>query len=602
MRPFPWKCCVGLCSLAALVAMAATALGQQPGTLIDTFKTSWPANTIENRTGQAASPLCEVGTDAVCTANPFSGLGPGAPITFPASAGTYRFVHAGGAGDYPCFTLPCSLGPSVVVNGPNNPSLCGRTSTMLNAGLECVHAGGQIALFYGTGVPFDPTGSFDLTRVYLIASTSPPSPPPPGFSIASGDQQIGLLSSVLPKPLVVQMIDQSNAPVPGVSITFALTQLPAGTTGAALTPLTTVTARDGTASTQLTLGAIPGRYQVTASCASCMPQSVIFTASAGCQPQITSPLDGSAPQSQFVAVYGVAASGAHINLLMDNEVVGTTQGDADGQWEMLVAPPPDRYQHQLQAQCVEVPDLSNAINVTRNSTPPPTQLQDTSPFLLMKTADIVVASVLGSPQTSLYGPTYTVAALYLGGEMNGTPLVAEAVTAPEASGSDQVRTRTLELSAVYQNAASVAVFRPTQPLTHDQRTAIVSWAQTTTARRLPYWDVLKDIVVPIRQAWLVWDPKGQTPHVPKEFDTLMAQVRSNTESTDKFIGSTLVWRAYLEGTAGAVDLSQPNDLRATSSGSFLEQFSDPVFLEQLSKNKYIVPGTLAHSPQLRQVQ
>ena len=93
----------------------------------------------------------------------------------------------------------------------------------------------------------------------------------------------------------------------------------------------------------------------------------------------------------------------------------------------------------------------------------------------MRTADILMTSALGSPQTFLYGTNYTHAALYLGGDSDGTPLIAEAVTAVEASSFGQVRALPLELSPVYQGCpTSVAVFRATQPLTYVQRAAIAS--------------------------------------------------------------------------------------------------------------------------------
>ena len=98
-----------------------------------------------------------------------------------------------------------------------------------------------------------------------------------------------------------------------------------------------------------------------------------------------------------------------------------------------------------------------------------------NPFLAMCTADILVTSALGSPQTSLYGPNYAHAAPYLGGDSDGTPLIAEAVTAAEASSFGQVRALPLELSTVYQGyPTSVAVFRATQPLMYVQHAAIAS--------------------------------------------------------------------------------------------------------------------------------
>src|SRR5215831_18173661 len=142
MRHLTWKFRFVLCGLAAMVAAAAPALGQQPGTLVGTFTTKWPDNTIVNHTIQVANRLCTSPNGEFCAANPFASLGPGKPIILTEPPGVYTFVHAGGAQNYPCFAIPCSLGLSVVVDGPNNPSLCGSISSTLGDNLKCVHAGG----------------------------------------------------------------------------------------------------------------------------------------------------------------------------------------------------------------------------------------------------------------------------------------------------------------------------------------------------------------------------------------------------------------------------------------------------------------------------
>jgi hypothetical protein len=109
----------------------------------------------------------------------------------------------------------------------------------------------------------------------------------PGLALVSGDQQTGPPGSLLPDPLVVGLTDRSGTPVPGVPISFTVTQQPPGATGTALTMTATVTAQDGTASSQLMVGDTPGMYQVTASCLRCTPQSVTFTATVNAQVTIT---------------------------------------------------------------------------------------------------------------------------------------------------------------------------------------------------------------------------------------------------------------------------------------------------------------------------
>jgi hypothetical protein len=124
-----------------------------------------------------------------------------------------------------------------------------------------------------------------------------------GFMLAkmepnSGDNQVGNVRAILPQPLAVQVTNQAGLPpAPPVTITFEVTQ-PTGATGATLTTLGIETAPDGTASTQLTPGDTPGQYVVTASCTSCIPQSVIFNEIANCQANLTTRWSqGTNPQS-----------------------------------------------------------------------------------------------------------------------------------------------------------------------------------------------------------------------------------------------------------------------------------------------------------------
>jgi hypothetical protein len=76
------------------------------------------------------------------------------------------------------------------------------------------------------------------------------------------------------------------------------------------------------------------------------------------------------------------------------------------------------------------------------------------------------------------------------------------------------------------------------------------------------------------------------------------ELNSFKNSTTTFLCSTLVWRAYYEGTGHTVDLSNPN-LMTPEPGSLMAAFS-PSFITQLD-SVFIVPETLAVSPQLMKI-
>ena len=83
---------------------------------------------------------------------------------------------------------------------------------------------------------------------------------PLAFWIISGFDQKGLIGEALPKPIVVEVRDQSGEPLPGVQVTFAVTS-----GGGTLSVTSTTTDSDGRAESILTLGPNPGPNSVTVS-------------------------------------------------------------------------------------------------------------------------------------------------------------------------------------------------------------------------------------------------------------------------------------------------------------------------------------------------
>jgi hypothetical protein len=80
-----------------------------------------------------------------------------------------------------------------------------------------------------------------------------------GVSIVSGNTQTGPVSTELPLPLVVEVRDAQSNLVPGVAVTWVI-----GTGGGSVTPATSSTDQNGTASAAWTLGSAPGTNTVSA--------------------------------------------------------------------------------------------------------------------------------------------------------------------------------------------------------------------------------------------------------------------------------------------------------------------------------------------------
>jgi hypothetical protein len=101
---------------------------------------------------------------------------------------------------------------------------------------------------------------------------------PDEIEIVSGNNQTGTVLQQLPDPLVVQVNDEFGNPVPGHTVEFEITDGPALSAGESLSETSVTTGSDGWASTELTLGSVPGTYEVTADAGAA--GSVTFSATA----------------------------------------------------------------------------------------------------------------------------------------------------------------------------------------------------------------------------------------------------------------------------------------------------------------------------------
>jgi hypothetical protein len=101
---------------------------------------------------------------------------------------------------------------------------------------------------------------------------------PLAFTLTSGNNQSGKVSTALANQFIVTVTDGLNNPVQGATVTFAIISTPNGATGQSLSVTNASTGTDGQASTVLTFGSKTGQYVVTGSTAGL--SNITFTATA----------------------------------------------------------------------------------------------------------------------------------------------------------------------------------------------------------------------------------------------------------------------------------------------------------------------------------
>jgi len=331
-------------------------------------------------------------------------------------------------------------------------------------------------------------------------------------------------------------------------------------------------------------------------------------------PCITSPSDGVSPQSQFVSLSGTGTAGATLNVLANGLPVGsgTVVVDSEGNWEALAYVAVFGPAVAIQVQDQSTLNSSNTITVHPLTSPPLIggvaalgPALSYSRLLSLRKADILVTADPTSAQVWFYGPTYTHTALYLGGDAAGTPLIAEAVTSSEAEANvyGTVRSVPLEHSLAWNGATTMTAWRPSVSLSGANRNAAVTWAQTVTTQGLPYANVAAmSAEVLAADGLFAVEQVSPSPALLTRLNGFLSLLNAVKNSTTSFICSTLVWRAYWEGTAHALDISTPNNITA-APGSFLGSLPVPfqsAFINQLG-TVFVVPQTFATSPKLSQI-
>ena len=314
---------------------------------------------------------------------------------------------------------------------------------------------------------------------------------------------------------------------------------------------------------------------------------------------ITKPSDGSSPQSQFVSLSGIGSPGHALDVILNGVTIGNVRVDAEGAWEAL----PYLQIFSSATISIQVHDqttgeLSNTISVNRSGgpfiEPPPVPVS----FLPLRHGDILVSSSISSLEYLLYGPNYTHSAIFVGGDINGTPLVAEAIITSKTplgtiTGTTQIAR--LESSDIWNGVNRVAAFTGRDPeLSGLYRDSIVDYAKEKSASPgLPYWS-FSQVFMPVSAAY----PLFLCCSSSSTYTRLLAQMEANKNLESAFECATLVWRAYLEGTYNSVDLSVSNNMTAAPLTLF-SVFSNE-YMDQIRPH-WIVPETFVRSPFLKQV-
>ena len=121
------------------------------------------------------------------------------------------------------------------------------------------------------------------TEVFSAEASLPP-PVATVLSIVSGDNQEGVTGEVLASPFVIEVRDQYDEPMAGVTVTFAVSE-----SGGSLSTATATTDADGRAESTLSLGSDPGTNSVEASVEG-ISRTEVFSAEASLPPPVATVL------------------------------------------------------------------------------------------------------------------------------------------------------------------------------------------------------------------------------------------------------------------------------------------------------------------------
>jgi len=308
---------------------------------------------------------------------------------------------------------------------------------------------------------------------------------------------------------------------------------------------------------------------------------------------VSSPQDGATVSSGFVALTGTAPAGLCFETQQDEQNVGGACADASGHFDKVIRARPGS--HIIRIFGKQAP--TRALGTLHISAHPPMDPPHVEgPWEALQEGDVILSHSEGSWQESLYNPRYTHAALYLGAGPDGAALIAEAVDEDSVGGLEEIRAVPIEQTLEWRVAKFIDVFRLKGGLSPTDREGVLGFARGVVNRGLKFWTTAEEVAA-LYAVWVQWDPQSGRPFNAVHFQQALDRLRANKFSVERFNCTTLVWRAFREGSKGRIDLGDPNRLEL--GGNLATAFT-PAFL-QLLRPYFLGPDTLYRSGKIEKV-
>jgi hypothetical protein len=308
---------------------------------------------------------------------------------------------------------------------------------------------------------------------------------------------------------------------------------------------------------------------------------------------ISAPGDGAAIPSAFVALTGSARAGSCFEIETDRQRVAGVCADTSGHFDRVIHA--NAGNHILRILRPQASALA-LFTIHFSTNPPAGPSRATEPWNLLQEGDVILSESADSSQKFLYNPRYTHAALYLGAGSSGVALVAEAVSEELAQGLGEIRAVPIERTLAWREATSVDIFRLKGGLSPTERDAVLDFARGAASRDLKFWTAAEETAA-LYTVWLRWDVQRDRPLDAVLFQQALDRLRTGKFSLERFNCATLVWRAFLEGSKGRIDFSDPN--RIEFGGQLATAFT-AAFLERL-RPYFFGPDSLFRSGKLDRV-
>ncbi len=115
---------------------------------------------------------------------------------------------------------------------------------------------------------------------------------------------------------------------------------------------------------------------------------------------------------------------------------------------------------------------------------------------------------------------------------------------------------------------------------------------------LRYWSTASDFST-LYNVWLLWDQKTDRPRDEKKLQQALVQLDQQNRMLDRFTCANLVWRAFLRGTNGRLDIASGYSPRIGGrfAGVFSDAFLSRVMPYVITADAFYFAGNFARVPQ-----